>query len=61
MAGFYRERHGREIPGGIPDFEAVFHLLLLCITEITGCEITFLNHEMSTKVPLLTVDLSLSH
>lgn len=58
MAGFYGQRHGREIPGGIPDFEPVICLLLLCVTEIAGCQITFLIHETSRKVPLLTVGLS---
>ena len=58
MAGFYRQTHGKEIRAGIPDFEPVIRLLLPCVTEIASCEITFLIHEMSRKVPLLTVGLS---
>lgn len=58
MAGFHRQRHSKELLGSILDFEAVIHLLFLCVTEITGCEITFLIHEMYGKVPLLTVRLS---
>lgn len=57
-AGFYRQTNGKEIPAGIPDFEPVICLLLLCVIEIASCEITFLIHEMSRKVPLFTVGLS---
>lgn len=39
MAPFYR--HDGEIPGGIPSFEPVIRLLLLCVTEIASCEITY--------------------
>lgn len=48
-AGFYRQRHGRELLGSILDIEAVIHLLFLCVTEITGCDLTFLSMKCMEK------------
>lgn len=57
MVGVDRLRRGKAIPRGIPNFEPVIHLLLLHVTEITGCGITFLTHKTNRQVPLVTVGL----
>lgn len=47
MAGFHKDRvenYLEVILVRILEFEAGIHLLFLCVTEITGCEITFFIH-----------------